>query len=135
MTSPAAGQFWVISRGVSGRGAPPFAIVQSAAKPQNEVAGPFTTQAQAQNWINSQNVPPPPDIGPPSFSIPNPFSWLGAVSHWVGDFVLSITDSHMWISIGWIVLGAFLAFWGIMLWLRAPQRAASIAVQTARAAA
>jgi hypothetical protein len=61
----------------------------------------------------------PKDQAPP---IPNPFSWLGVLAHWVGDFVKHVTDLPMWISLGWIALGLLLVSLGINLWLKLPQK-------------
>lgn len=134
MTSPGASKerFWVTKAVIASRGGqPPFIIKESPTSPPDEVAGPFDTRAEAQKWIDAQSLHAP-DI---DISLPNPFSWVGAISHWIGDAVLHLTDVSMWISIGWILLGAVLMFWGILLWLKIPQRAAGAAAKAAAAAA
>jgi hypothetical protein len=104
---------------------------QAAAKAAENRAG----QLAARQTYRGKNV----SQGPGGFNIPgnqappNPFSWVGAISHWIGDFVLHLTDVHMWISIGWITLGAVLIFAGIMLWLKVPQTAAALAPAAAAA--
>lgn len=75
-------------------------------------SGPYATQAEAQAAAQKLQSAPIPGTG-----IPNPFSWVGAVAHWIGDFVLSLTDVHMWISLGWIVLGGLMVLVGLNLWL------------------
>jgi hypothetical protein len=45
-------------------------------------------------------------------------SSLSETGHWLGVFVSSITDVHMWISMGWLILGAILLFAGIYLLIR-----------------
>lgn len=47
-----------------------------------------------------------------------PFSWVGVLSHWAGQFVLHLTDAHMWISLGWMVLGIALMIFGVYLLIR-----------------
>lgn len=63
------------------------------------------------------------------------FGGLSEVGHFFGVLVANLTDVHMWISLGWLLLGAILVFWGILLWLKVPQRAAEVAVTAAPAAA
>ena len=96
-------------------------------------SGPYKTQAEADAAAAKLRSAPVP--GTPVPGIPNPFSWIGAVSHWVGDFVLSVTDVHMWISVGWILLGAMLVIWGLLLWLKVPQTILAEAPRAAAAAA
>ena|SRR6478672_7748990 len=62
------------------------------------------------------------------------FGGLTEVGHFFGVLVSNLTDVHMWISLGWLLLGAGLVFWGILLWLKVPQRAAQVAVTAAPAA-
>lgn len=151
MTTPATGssssaaksQWWVLAADVPGRGQPPFQAIQSATRPKDTAvsrvaAGPFPTQAAAQQWINQQenNLP-----GLPLPSIPNPFGflaaldWIQEIGHWFGIAVAAITDVHMWISLGWLTLGFWLLVIGILLWLKIPQRAARAAKGAATAAA
>jgi len=42
-------------------------------------------------------------------------------------FWSAVTDGKMWRSVWWIVLGANLAWLGLLLWLRIPQRATGVA--------
>ncbi len=70
--------------------------------------------------------------------IPNPLSslsWLGGISHWLGVAVTDLTDVHMWISFGWVILGLWLMWMGLLLWLRVPQRLASAGMNIGGAAA
>jgi hypothetical protein len=128
-------QWWVILAAPAAHGAPGgYQVVQSASRPNPGhgsavAAGPFPSKADAQSWVNNKTK-----ISLP-FNIPNPFSWVGGIEHWVGLAVASVTDVHLWISLGWLGLGALLLFWGIILWLKVPQRAAQTAVSVAPAAA
>jgi hypothetical protein len=132
MTSPASGSGgWYV---ITYRKTPqdPF-TVQVSQKPfppgQALVdSGPYATQAAAEAAAQKLRTAPVPGT-----SIPNPFSWVGAVAHWIGDFALHITDAPMWISIGWITLGAILIFSGIMLWLKIPQQAGKLGLAAAAA--
>lgn len=140
-SSTAKGQWWVMEASAPGRGAPQFRAIESATRPKDTAvshvaAGPFATQADAQNWINQQG-----SIGGILPSIPNPFGflaalgWIQEIGHWVGIAVAAVTDIHMWISLGWLALGFWMLVIGILLWLKIPQRAARAAKQAATAAA
>ena len=37
----------------------------------------------------------------------------------------SVTDIHMWISTGWLIMGFWLVVLGIALWLKIPQKIAT----------
>lgn len=50
------------------------------------------------------------------------FSGLTEIGHYFGVFVANITDVHMWISLGWLLLGLILVALGINLWLKIPQK-------------
>jgi hypothetical protein len=63
------------------------------------------------------------------------FGGLTEIGHFFGVLVSNLTDVHMWISLGWLLLGALLVFWGILLWLKVPQKSAGLAVAAAPAAA
>lgn len=142
MTTTAAaaqGKWWVVAHPTGARGGPPsYITVQATTSPPGEVAGPFPTQAAAEQWIQGTitqgGLPPAP-------SIPNPFGflaalgWIQEIGHWVGIAVSAITDIHMWISLGWITLGFWAMVIGILLWLRIPQRAARAAKTAAEGAA
>jgi hypothetical protein len=52
---------------------------------------------------------------------------LSTLGHWAAVLVSNLTDVHLWISLGWLLLGAALIFTGVMLWLKVPQRAAAVA--------
>jgi len=49
-------------------------------------------------------------------------------------FWSAVTDGKMWRSVWWIVLGAWLLFSGLLLWLKIPQRAAGLAGKAAEVA-
>ncbi len=131
MTSP-AGQWWVISVPTSARGSPKGEVSQKPFPAGAVViSGPYKTRAEA---VAALAKGPAGQTGLPVPSIPNPFSWVGAVAHWIGDAVLHATDVHMWISIGWIVLGLWLVWMGVVLWLRLPEMAARVGLAAAKAA-
>lgn len=138
-SSPAKSQWWVVQNPSGARGGPPVYIaVQAATSPPNEVAGPFPTEAAARQKIldleNQNTFPAAP-------SIPNPFGflaalgWIQEIGHWVGLAVSAVTDIHMWISVGWLVLGFWMLVVGILLWLKIPQRAARAAREVGQTAA
>lgn len=140
-SSTAKGQWWVMEASVPSHG-PQFNAIESATRPKDTAvshvaAGPFATQADAQNWISQQSNP----IGNLVPSIPNPFGflaalgWIQEIGHWVGIAVAAVTDLHTWISIGWLALGFWMLVIGILLWLKIPQRAARAAKEAATAAA
>lgn len=58
-------------------------------------------------------------------------SGIGELAHWAGKIVLSLTDIYMWISLGWILLGVWLLWLGISLWLKLPQKAIDFGASTA----
>jgi len=128
-------QWWVILT-QTGKFNTTGRVVQSASKPVagggETVQGPFATRAAAEAALHQQANPGPPPI--PPISIPNPFSWVGAVAHWIGDAVLHVTDVNMWISVGWILLGLALVALGINLWLKIPQKLGAAAITAAKAA-
>lgn len=74
-----------------------------------------------------------PGIQAPGVPTTGPFSWVGAVAHWLGKFVLDLTDVHMWISLGWIVLGILLIIGGayILIVLNGPAAKIGKAVTSA----
>jgi hypothetical protein len=81
-------------------------------------AGPFPTAAAAQaykNAIGTGSVLPPP--GTPivgSVQAPaNPFAGLIEIGHWIGKLVTALTDPHMWISLGWLLLGLILVIFAV----------------------
>lgn len=91
------------------------------------IAGPFATKAQADAWVRAHKgtfgpgtTGGLPGSGDDSIlpSVPNPFSWTGAIAHWIGKVALDITDVHMWISLGWILLGIVLMVLGVYLIIR-----------------
>lgn len=95
---------------------------QSATSPGQGWHGPYPTQDAAfKAEITSGPAGAPQRIGTvpgaPSYAPPN-FSWLGVLGHWVGDFVLHLTDAHMWISLGWLLLGILLIVLGGYLIVR-----------------
>ena len=100
------------------------------ATPGELVQGPFGSKEAAQAAASATGGP----AGTPPVAGFTPGVGLGAISHWIGVFVEGITNVHMWISIGWLLLGVSLVLIGIALWLRLPQRAADIAVRAAGAA-
>lgn len=122
MTTPpaAAGTWWVMEASVVGHGAPQYRAVQSATRPHDTAvshvaAGPFSTEADAQAWIKGQ------EGGGLSFPAPpNPLAflgWLQEAGHYAGLLIAALTDVHLYISLGWLVLGFWLAVAGVVLWL------------------
>jgi hypothetical protein len=78
--------------------------------------GPNVSGSGGHGGPGGINVPGVQAPGVPS--IPNPFSWTGAVAHWIGKLVLDVTDVHMWISLGWILLGIVLMWIGAYAFVR-----------------
>lgn len=64
----------------------------------------------------------------------SPLNALGDVAAALKSFYAALTDGKLWRSVLWVALGAMLMITGILLWLRIPQRAASIAGSVAGAA-
>lgn len=114
-------ELWWVMEPLLGLKFGPYKIVESPTKPPNTqtevyAAGPFTTDKAAQAWVTAHTKLPFPF---PHF--PNPFgflAWIQDIGHWVGILVANITDIHMWISLGWLLLGGFLAVIGLWLWVR-----------------
>lgn len=115
-------RWWILTASVVSRGQQQYRIVESPSRPpdgpvSHVAAGPFGTKAQAEKALNKLENPPLPG----GIHLPNPFAPLtdiGKIGHWVGDFVLHLTDGAMWRSIGWLLLGAWLVIAGIYLWFR-----------------
>jgi len=115
---PPIHQQWWVEQNPLGQKISPYRIVESPTRPPNTqqwivAAGPFATQADAQKWVTQHQGHFP--------HIPNPFgflAWIQDVGHWIGVFVANITDIHMWISLGWLLLGGFLLLIGLWLWAR-----------------
>jgi len=105
---PAPQKWWVINVPVGH--ATPYTVIQAPAKPELYAAGPFPTQAKAQEWITSKEQKFP--------QLPNPLSGIGAVGHWVGLAVEHLADGAMWRSLGWLLLGMILVIAGVYLWFR-----------------
>ena len=105
------GNWWVVQDKAGGRGSGAYIVRQSAGQPVDAVAGPFATQAEAQAWVSAHE----PHGLPP---LPNPLAWLQDIGHWTGILVASLTDVHMWISLGWGWLGFLLLMLGAYLWIR-----------------
>ena len=85
------------------------------------VQGPYKTKAEAQSAIgatSTSGVGEGAGSGVASANVPNPFSWLGVIGHWIGDLVEHLTDAAMWKSIGWLALGILLIITGILLWVK-----------------
>lgn len=51
-----------------------------------------------------------------------------------GAFFTDVTDVHMWASLGWLALGFFMLVFGILLWLRVPQKVAQVGTSVGSAA-
>lgn len=128
-------QWWVVLN-LESHMAPTGYVIQSASKPAAKtgqiVEGPYPTRAAAEAALHGPVGPNPPPL--PHLKLPNPLAWLGGIAHWTGDLVLHLTDVAMWRSIGWILLGGLLLWWGILLWLRVPQRVIAASARAARAA-
>jgi len=122
---PPTGQQWWVVEVITGKFGTSFSVAQGteaqirAQHPGAQLFGPFATRAQAVTEMNKQRQHQGvPGGGPP---LPNPLgflAWIQDVGHWIGVFVASITDIHMWISIGWLLLGGFLLLVGLWLWVR-----------------
>jgi len=106
---------------------------QVGSRAQTAVLGPFRDKAEATTAAKTLDRGRAPGASAAS-AIPNPFSWIGALAHWVGDFVEHVTDKAMWISLGWIFLGLLLVAIGFNLWFKIPQKLFA-AAETAAAAA
>lgn len=133
--TPAGEQEWWVVNDITRPGGPRgpqqtnYKVVQSASRPTNAVAGPFTTQAEAQQWMSSATAAGSNPVS--AIGLPNPLSALTEIGHWIGALVTALTDFAMWRSLGWLVLGLILIWIGVLLWLRIPQRAAGIATNIA----
>jgi hypothetical protein len=107
------------------------------------VAGPYASQAAAQQAVSSGSVKSPPSTAqasnspslgnvPGAGAVTNDLSALGDVAAAMKSFYSAVTDGKMWRSVAWILLGLILMVNGILLWLKIPQRAAGIAGAAAR---
>ena len=65
------------------------------------------------NWVKDI-----PIIGPIISGGENAASGLAEAGHWIGKFVTTITDVHLWISLGWLFLGMSFLFVGLYLLVR-----------------
>lgn len=66
--------WWVVQNVSGGRGGPPtYSIQQATSKPQNAVAGPFTSQSAAERAMRSRENPG---------SFPSPPNPVGVVQGW-----------------------------------------------------
>lgn len=104
---------------------------QVAAKfpdPQYVIRGPFPTETTARAFMSAH---PTRSVGVNPPRISNPLTYLGEIGHFFGVLVTHLTDIHMWISLAWIALGAWLFIAGIVLWLRIPQRGLDFATSAA----
>lgn len=82
------------------------------------LGGPYTTEAQAEAAFpggSAGSTAPPPGVGPPTVSQQpaNPLAGLLELGHWLGQLVNDLTDYHMWISIGWLLLGLLLIVYAL----------------------
>ena len=121
------GTWWVMDIIGPKGGSNNYAIVQSANRPnpgpgQQVAAGPFQTKAQAQAWITQQGTgafPTPPN--PLAF-----LGWLQEAGHYVGLLVSALLDVHLYISLGWLLLGFSLLLGGIILWIMSTREAQNV---------
>lgn len=95
--------------------------------------GPYPDKAAAEKVATAYNKSHLDTI--PTPSIPNPLSALGQIAAAIRAFFDAITDAAMWRSIGWIFLGMWMIWVGIMLWLRVPQKMGQAALAVGGAAA
>ena len=130
MTTPAqqgGGQWWVLDITGPKGGANNYTVVQSPTRPktgpaQQVAAGPFPSKQQAQNWITAQGAgafPTPPN--PLAF-----LSWIQEAGHYAGLLVATLTDVHLYISLGWLVLGFILLVTGIAMWVSSTKTAGQL---------
>jgi hypothetical protein len=59
-----------------------------------------------------------PIIGPIISGGAGAASGLSEAGHWIGVFVTTITDPHLWISLGWLFMGISLLILGLYLLVR-----------------
>lgn len=76
--------WWIVQNPSGGRGGPPtLSITQATSRPQNAVAGPFTSQAAAQKALQARENP---NTFP---SIPNPVNivtgWFSSIGADIGS--------------------------------------------------
>jgi hypothetical protein len=118
-------QWWVVIQQHGKGQAISYSVVASATTPGNVDSGPYATKAEADAALSNATASGANPVSgiAANVSIPNPFSWVGAIAHWVGDLVGHLTDAAMWKSIGWMTLGIVLVIMGILLWVK--QNAAS----------
>lgn len=139
-TSSPAIYWWVgayIEAGMSTSGSSgtpylPF-VFQDATKAQAEkdagaklLAGPFDTQAQAQDWADAYEKNPStlhagsglsPGTGTVKGDNP-PVSGLASFAAGIEAFFRALADAGTWISLGWLTLGILLIMGGLVLWAR-----------------
>jgi hypothetical protein len=96
-SSPSAGTWWVVNSPASH--VTPFITQQSKTKPPLEVAGPFTTEAEAESWIASQESKLP---ALPTFGLAD-----------IGKFFARLGQRATWVRIVKVIAGGILIIAGL----------------------
>ncbi len=108
-------KWWVINQ-ISRSGGPRgpqqtnYVVTESVNRPVNEVAGPFSTKAEAQAWQTSANTAgnsPGSVAGGVGNSIANA-TGIGAI----GDLAHKLTESQTWVRVGEFLAGGMLLYVG-----------------------
>lgn len=101
--------WWVVNQPTRGGGRLPIAVthyvvVQSATRPGAAVAGPFTTQADAQNALNNLNA-----------EGNSPASFASETGHQIASAtgIGALFQASIWIRVGEVVLGLVLLAVGL----------------------
>lgn len=112
--------WWVVNQvtrpgGARGPQQTNYVVVQGDTAPVNKVAGPFATQADADNWRNDANAygnSPASAAAQTAKDAANAAGKLTGLNA-IGDFFSRLTQSNTWLRIGEGVLGIILIAVGI----------------------
>jgi hypothetical protein len=119
-------------------GTPGVKYIQSAGRPPMG-QGPFATKADAEaNYKEQQHGVHNPSAGGALGDAGSAVSsalGITELGHEVGTLVSDVTDPHLYISLGWLLLGFLLFVIGLMYLLRIPEKAAGAAEKVGTVAA
>lgn len=150
-----ATSWWIIWAPDAPSGEPSYTFFQGAESQADaealkivagSAAGPYSSQADAQQAVKSGSVKKPPSTAqasndPSLANVPgvggavsaaeSGLSGIGDIAAAMKSFYTAVTDGKMWRSVAWILLGLLLLVNGILLWLKIPQKAAGVAGRAA----